>query len=393
MKSGGETKMKNSVKQFIVILMGLVITSIAAQGTPVDQSTEDAAKPAITIPDETERIPDPAVPAVGIPEEMEGIPEPAEPSLDTVSITIHQKSQDTGNVVMFSAVTIEQDDIRHGDLVVFGGTADVAGTLTGDLVVFGGMITVSGHVNGDVVAIGGGINLLSGARIDGEVVAVGGRVHKDTDVIIGGDSVSVGIRGVNIGPDSFAPRLGILSHGFRLSLLLTWLVLSFIITLLFTRPLEKTIETAMERPAQSALAGFLFHVGTLLVCLILTVIIVGIPLAILGAALWVITGVFGTTAGFILMGHLILKKIRENYTNALVSLLIGFLILAVARQTPFLVGWCIWQLWGMVGIGAAVLSRFGTNKPWLKRADRAPVPVKRMPADGVPSPDNQPENY
>src|SRR4030095_6741269 len=58
-----------------------------------------------------------------------------------------------------------------GDLVVFHGSADVAGTVDGALTAFDAPVTISGRVNGDVVAFNGRVVLRSGANVTGDVVS------------------------------------------------------------------------------------------------------------------------------------------------------------------------------------------------------------------------------
>jgi hypothetical protein len=58
-----------------------------------------------------------------------------------------------------------------GDLVVFHGSATVAGTVDGSLTAFDAPVTISGRVNGDVVAFNGRVELQSGANVTGDVVS------------------------------------------------------------------------------------------------------------------------------------------------------------------------------------------------------------------------------
>jgi cytoskeletal protein CcmA (bactofilin family) len=319
-------------------------------------------------PDEIQETPDTAATMELSDNHVEIKKRPVNETKTILSDTTHSinvKMQSDDGFAMFGSLSVGPDETRRGDLVVFGGAADVSGKLTGDLVVFGGTARVSGHVNGDVVAIGGVINLASTARVDGDVSAIGGVIHREEGAHIGGQSVSVGTGSLRFGRDMHKPDFRVFRSGVKLSLLLTWLVFSFIIVLVLTRPIEHTVDTAVNRPVESVFAGFVFHVTVLLTCLVLTVVVIGIPLAILGVILWLMISVFGTTSGFVLMGRVVMNKFGKGHANIIVSLLIGFAVLALIRQTPFFIGWSIWQLWGMAGIGATVLSRFGTNKPWF----------------------------
>src|SRR6476659_3801102 len=56
-----------------------------------------------------------------------------------------------------------------GEIVVFSGSATVAGVARGDVVVLDGPITVAGQVGGDVIALHGSVRLLATAQVAGTV--------------------------------------------------------------------------------------------------------------------------------------------------------------------------------------------------------------------------------
>lgn len=292
--------------------------------------------------------------------------------IPTFAASVTISDSDSSGVHFFNSDSVGPDEIRNGDMVVFGGTGAVEGRVKGSLVVFGGSAHVSGYVEGDLVVFGGSANLESTAHIDGDTVVIGGMINRDEGSYVQGDVVVLGGAGTGLTDQIVRPDFGIFKSGFRLTILLTWLVISFVITLLFTRSVENTVEIAMNRPVQALLTGFIFHVAALMTCIVLFVIIVGIPLAFLGSLLWFMISIFGTAVGFVLMGRLVWEKIRKGYANTLMILITGFLILAAIRFVPFFIGWTIWQLWGMAGIGATVLSRFGSNKPWFGSRQTAP---------------------
>ncbi|MGB3977001.1 MAG: hypothetical protein WBM02_06270 [bacterium] len=346
--------MKTTFKYFIVLMaIQIMVSTSTAQSDP--EVIDDVNEQSISLDPDAEIVDDNLLEG-SLPDNMQQ---------EQPSITEKQQVTTQDDVGFISSVIIHKGETRDDDLVVFGGKAIIDGTLMGDLVVLGGGVTLSGTVKGDAIVIGGKAHLLSGSTIMGDIVAIGSRVERDPEAEVMGDSVLIGEGGLTIGAESFSPKRWLVKTGYRLSVLVTWLFISFLTALLFSKSIENTAETAAERPAQSALAGFLFHVGTLLVCLLLTVTVIGIPLAIIGVFLWIITGIFGTTAGFVLMGKLIMKNFRDDYSRLLVLFIVGFLVLAIIRQVPWLIGWSIWQIWGMVGIGAAMLSRFGTNRPWF----------------------------
>jgi Polymer-forming cytoskeletal len=73
-------------------------------------------------------------------------------------------------VVLSGPANVPQGQ-QVGDLVVFHGSSNVAGTVNGSLTAFDAPVTISGQVNGDVTAFNGRVELQSGARVTGDVVS------------------------------------------------------------------------------------------------------------------------------------------------------------------------------------------------------------------------------
>src|SRR5262245_64666232 len=77
-------------------------------------------------------------------------------------------AQASGTVTPADQVVLRGDVVvprgqSAGEIVVFSGSATVAGVARGDVVVLDGPVTISGQVSGDVVAIHGRIRLLATA--------------------------------------------------------------------------------------------------------------------------------------------------------------------------------------------------------------------------------------
>ena len=97
------------------------------------------------------------------------------------------------NVVrFFGDVTIEEDEILDGDVVVMKGT-----------------ILVLGEVDGDVVSIFGNVELDSTAYVSGDVVSVGGRIYRERGAHVGGDVVQTSWTGVKVDDGDQHVRVGL----------------------------------------------------------------------------------------------------------------------------------------------------------------------------------------
>ncbi|MCH8327292.1 MAG: polymer-forming cytoskeletal protein, partial [Candidatus Marinimicrobia bacterium] len=81
---------------------------------------------------------------------------------------------DSGELKIFSDLTIPANEIRTGNLRVIGGDLTIFGTVTGRIIVIGGDVDIksSAVVEGSVVALGGKLTKAEGAKITGEVLEI-----------------------------------------------------------------------------------------------------------------------------------------------------------------------------------------------------------------------------
>ncbi|MCL7412297.1 MAG: polymer-forming cytoskeletal protein [ANME-2 cluster archaeon] len=99
---------------------------------------------------------------------------------------------------------IDADTVIDDDLLIYGNTVDIRGTVLGDVTACGGSVRISGNVTGDVMACGGKVTI-SGivgddVRIGAGEVVIEGNVGDD--VFVGAGSVVVS-EGAYIGGDMF----------------------------------------------------------------------------------------------------------------------------------------------------------------------------------------------
>ena len=81
---------------------------------------------------------------------------------------------ESGEIKIFSDLTIPVNEIRHGNLRVIGGTLTVAGTVTGRITVLGGNVVIDSTavIEGVLVALGGTITRHPAARVTGDILEV-----------------------------------------------------------------------------------------------------------------------------------------------------------------------------------------------------------------------------
>ena len=269
-------------------------------------------------------------------------------------------------VVFGDDARLEADEVV-ADLVVFGGSADIYGTVTGDVVVMGGSATVypEAWVQGDAVVMGGSLALQDDTRVDGDVFAFGG------EVVRGQNAAVLGRVHVGGAPETWLERLG--GAVTRSALLF---VFGTVLLALAARRMELLRAEIADRPMRTFALGVVGLATTIVVLIALCVTLIGIPVALVGAVLAAFATYAGVAALLVMVGMALL---RGRSDNVYVYLAIGCAVYLVASGLPW-VGGIVSTVAIIFGIGAIVATRgAGFIKP---RTPQAPAP----PASDAPPP-------
>lgn len=288
------------------------------------------------------------------------------------------------------------DDVR-----VAGGTVNINSSIAGDLVVAGGNVTVSGAgIGGDVLTWGGNTDL--SAPISGSVMGnlgnlsiynkIGGSVNVNTGMLklgpgaaVAGSLTYTSSKQANINP--LAKVAGPIKHnkplpaagkkvekggpaGFlfflfwgMLSTIATGLVLIYLLTG-FT---GGVINLTWGRFWRNLGIGFLVLAVTPIAAVILMMTVIGIPLALILLASWLIMIYLARVSAAIFIGWMVLYLLRGRRETLLVwGLLLGALLCTLIGLIPVL-GWIF--LFGIMlaALGAIVSYAFGS---WWGRYGR-----------------------
>jgi hypothetical protein len=276
------------------------------------------------------------------------------------------------------------------------------------VVAVGGSVTVLGHVDDDVVAVGGSVHLGPKAVVRGDVTSVGGRIEQSHGAVIRGH-----VNEIRFGPPNFQFHPGLVfgslvgwdmfSGWFRMvgTLLRLGIVLMlvFLAVLVAPRVVERIGERAAREPWMSGFTGLLaqllFVPVLVLTIVVLAVSIIGIPLlvlvpfAVLGFLLAVLIGFTGVV---LRLGRWAAGTDRPTF----VTLAVGVIIVAaigLLGRTLGLIPAPLWPItWFLgvvgffaeyiawtVGLGAALLTRFGTRGPRpITASNGYPPPLPAM---------------
>ena len=350
-----------------------------------------------------------------------------------------------GRTVFGSDLTIEEGEtvqgnvsVTGGDLVVYGiingnahvvdGDADIYGQVYGDVsILTGGSITLyeGSFVEGNVVA-GGDIDLQENSHVEGSVTSFGGKIGIAESAVVEGAVGNIGsptqawenLINVNAphapGTGNFGQHLSPFGRFFGwLGLgIFSAIVLALAVGLaaLFPRRIRVSSATLEAEAGPSVVVGIIAALLTFplfgIASLVLAITIVGIVLIPVLAALLLIAFLFGFVVVSQWLGNRLYDTARHaesTYTprqsqpaTLIIEVLLGASVILASTVLPaiFLPGWITGMLLGIIyvisciGIGSAVLSKFGTLQPPRRHPHRRtityPTPIHTHYGSSLP---------
>jgi len=255
-----------------------------------------------------------------------------------------------------------------------------AGQKVHRVVAIGGQITVKGTVDKDVVAIGGSVVLTKTAVVKGDVTSLGGIIVMARDAEVEGDLTEINSSNL------YGALTTALSNEWEgwswlfavisLSIFLGLMVLALLITALLPKPVMVVSEAIGENTSKVLLCGLLGLILIAPLALLLAVSVVGIALIPLEIVFVVCSVLFGFIAVGRFVGERFLRTVKRFGSGIVRETFWGLVILWLAGWIPY-IGWMIKAIAIVLGLGATLVSRFGTYRGW---AHPTPEPVQTAPS-------------
>jgi len=304
-------------------------------------------------------------------------------------------------VILGGDLIVEAEGVIDGDAVVFGGDmlVDEGGRVKGDLAAIGGRITVAGEVDSDVISVGGDIYLKPTAQIGNDAVAVFGQVERSEGAHVGGQVVEgaelsfgpfYGWRWGGVEGWRVDPFAGFLYRAFRaIVTIVALMALGLLVVALLPEQVKTAAAAVQGAPFPSIGVGFL----TLFIFLLLTPIL--FIVVCIGWMAWLLlfialaaAAIYGWTVLGSVVGERLLQAVKVAEPEPLASVLLGVFLITLISATPLCIGFLFTLVTGSWGLGAVILTRFGTTPyppsvttpdvaPPLPAAEEAPKPRRR----------------
>ena len=259
------------------------------------------------------------------------------------------------------SLTIPAGEVREGNVTVFGGSVDVAGTISHDLTVFGGSVNVDGHVGHDVTVLGGSVHLGPNSSVGHDATVIGGSLERDPGAQVGHD-LTEAASSFDRGPlpqMPGLPPLGPFNLGIGLGLSGATIVLALLLQLFFPSHVALTRDALEDRPFASLGFGCLTAIAGVLLAALLGVTVILLPLSLAIAVGMTVAWLLGLAGVTMLIGQRLTNALNVRADRVL-ALVIGGILVAVIVNVPFF-GGLFGLVVGAMALGAVVLTRFGTR--------------------------------
>lgn len=285
--------------------------------------------------------------------------------------------QRDGQVVLGGNYTLASGETLTGDLLVMGGNATlmVDSRVTGSVLVMGGNLEADGRIEGDVGIVGGNVRLGEHAVVVGDVMTIGGSFDRAAGAVVQGEVVSGTrlslpiVRGPFVGPGVTALRdwrwtlspvveaLWMVVRSFLLA------ALAVLVVMFWPEATQRTARAAIEQPVIAGAVGLLTVIAVPALLVLLAITICLIPISLLGFLLFGLSVAFGVIALGLEVGRRMGEAFQRAFHPAAAAGL-GTLLLALVVGGIGLipcVGWIAPTLTAALGVGAVVLTRFGSR--------------------------------
>ncbi len=320
---------------------------------------------------------------------------------------VHAQGPDNdGQVIFGGSYTLEDGQSLNGDLAIIGGTAAIreGATVNGSVVVTGGSIEVAGEVNGDVVGVGGSVTLSDTAVVNGNLLSVGANIARAEGAVVNGDVVNgaPGSYSFNLprntlqNPVLSAWKSGMRSIGdflWRSFQVLALAALAALVVLFMPNVTARVTHAISSQTVVSGAMGLLTLIVAPALVLLLAITLVLSPLAILGILALITALIFGWVALGYEVGNRLAAALKVQWApavNAGLGTLLTSMVAGLFGLIPC-VGWLVGFLGAVVGLGAVITTRFGTQAAAVSPSPTAvvsPAPIPPAEPPVVPSEDD-----
>lgn len=281
--------------------------------------------------------------------------------------------------------------VVNGDVIAAGGVVTIGGLVTQDVRVAGGTVQIVGTVTKNVTAAAGTVLVSPEARVGGNMLIFGGNteldgtingnvnafaqnltitnstIHgnvdywSDREALVSGDAAVNGEikrHETNTQTRQWKENANAAGRGAHTASAVvsffTTLIVGLLLIKLFPKYIKRSKEILDKELPKAFLRGSIAMFVIPLVLILLMITIVGIPLALIGALVFVIYLYVGRIFALVAIGSYILRKMKTNESLSM-SFLLGLIVYFFLGFIP-VIGGILTFIVTLVGLGTAVTN-------------------------------------
>jgi len=288
--------------------------------------------------------------------------------------------------------TLGPQDTARNVVVIFG-DANIQGHVDEDVVVILGRadIGATAVIDGSLAVIGGTVTVADGARVQRDVVAIG-QLHAPPAFAPGGQQVVIGTLGIDERLRGIVPWLTrglLLGRPIVPDLRWVWIVAAafFLLNLLFSLVLDTPVRACATTLRATPMSAFLVGLLVLLLagplCLLLAISVIGIAVIPFLLCALVLAAIIGRVGFARWIGMSVVHETEPpSRGQALRSFVLGSALMCASYMVPIL-GFIVWALAGVFGLGAAAIAFFAAYR---RENPKRPKPTPAPAPPTVPAP-------
>jgi hypothetical protein len=267
-----------------------------------------------------------------------------------------------GPLVVFSGEATAQSGSRiKGDVVITSGDVVLDGTVDGSVIMTSGVLDINGAVDGDLVAFSGDVALGPEAFIAGDAANLGGDIDRAPGSTVQGADGAVSLQPViDIATPEISPWATLLMI---LGLSIMGGLIAILVTAVWLEYVNRTADAAMNAAVPSTAVGCLMWVLVVPALSAFAFTCCLLPVTVVGALLLVAAAVLGGSALGLEVGRRMGHAFDRAPSPVSAAGIGGFLLALVTLVITMIpcIGWILALLVSSLGLGAALLTRFGTR--------------------------------
>ena len=280
-------------------------------------------------------------------------------------------------VVIGQNFILQEDQVLNGDLAIVGATAILkeGSRVNGDIALIGGVLRVSGTITGNIQALGGSVELLQNAVVEGSLFNFSSNLTQEDGAVINGQQISSLPFEFNFGDITVPEAPGFTINPFQriagfvgkllwsILQILALSALAMLVVLLAPKSTDRLAKSISKQPFVHWGIGLLsvFSIPVILVILMITIIL--IPISLVGFIIFALSMIYGWIALGYTVGSRLFSNKNHSLSPAVIAGLGTLIITVIARFAAIVpcVGWTVGTALSLFGLGAIVLTRFGTR--------------------------------